>query len=140
MIENNLKSFGGIVLQESTLKMIYKGGCDAPKIDGMKCANCGAHFMVNGVTYEAMSKEYSSHPTNIVSLYLKNGDKKVEISVWLKEDDDYENAQFGLTYYPDFDSNQSSKYTQKLSTKWSKYKEQLIKAHKAIFDGKWGEK
>ena len=133
MAENNLKSFRDIVLQESSAKMVYKGGCEAPLIDGMQCANCGAHFVIDGVTYEAMSKAYSSHPTNIISLYLRNVDKKVEISVWLKEDDDYENAQFGLAYYPDYASNHSSKYTQKINAKWSKYKDQLIAAHKAVF-------
>jgi len=140
MTENNLKSFRDIVLQESSAKMVYKGGCEAPLIDGMQTANCGAHFVIDGVTYEAMSKAYSGHPTNIISLYLRNADKKVEISVWLKEDDDYENAQFGLAYYPDYASNHSSKYTQKLNAKWSKYKDQLIAAHKAVFKGKWGEK
>jgi hypothetical protein len=134
-----MKSFREIALTESKAVMLYKGGCDAPLIDGMQPANCGAQFMINNVVYEAMSSKYSSHPTNIVSLYLKNDFKKVEISIWLLEDDDYENAQFGIAYYPDFKSNHSSKYTQKLSAKWAKYKNQLIAAHKSIFNGNKGD-
>ncbi len=134
-----MKSFRDIV-SEGTAKMTYKGGCKAPAIGGMSTCNCGAHFVVNGITYEAMSEKFSSHPTNIISLYLDNDGRKVEISGWLKEDNDYENMQFGIAYYSDYSSIQSTKYTQKLSSKWAAYKNQIIEAHKAVFKGKFGKK
>jgi len=121
------------------IKQIWKGGSKAPLINGLSTANCGAQFINDEVIYEAMSKEYSSHPTNIISLYLPNENKKVEISIWLLKDNDYENAQFGIAYYPSYTSVHSSKYTQKISSKWEKYKSQLIETHKTFFNGKSGE-
>ena len=148
-----MKSFKEIAINESAPKMVWKGGCSAPKIElgnifnpkrpgGRKgsCANCGAHFEYKGFTFEAMSKEYSTHPTNIISLYIDNDDKKAEISGWLKEEDegDYSKMTFGIAHYSDHSAIQSSKYSNKIAKKWDPFVELVREAHKAIFNGAWG--
>jgi len=148
-----MKSFKEIAIEESAPKKVYKGGCKGPKIPlgnvynpkealGGKgtTANCGAHFEYKGFTFEVMGKEYSSHPTNIISLYIANDGKKVEISGWLNEDDegDYSKMVFGIAHYSDFNAIQSSKRSNKLAGKWSPFKELVRDAHKAIFNGAWG--
>ena len=127
-------------INEAKVDKIWKGGCSGPFIEGMATANCGAQFVIKGSTYEVMGSKYSSHPTNIISLYLDNKGKKVEISGWLLEDDDYDNMSFGIAFYPDYSSTCSSRYTQKISSKWEGYLAQIKEAHEKLFKGKWGVK
>lgn len=105
-------------------------------INGMTTANGGKYVTVNGKEFEVMSKSLSSHQDNIISLYIRNGAKKMELSGWLKEDNDYDNMSFGLAYYDSLSSLQSTKYTQKISSKYDDEKELVRNAHKEIFKGK----
>jgi len=122
------------------MKKIYKGGYNAPSINGLKPVNCGAHFVGNnGYTYEVMSEEFSTHPTNIVSLYIKDKGRKIELSIWLKNPNDYDNAVFGVAFYKTFSDTMSYRFSNYIAKKYSKYKSYLIEAHKEIFNGEVGK-
>jgi hypothetical protein len=145
-----MKSFKQIAIEESALKKIWKGGCNGPKIsvkgpytdkNSGQTANCGAIFEYKGNQFEAMSKEFSTHPTNIISLYIDNNNlAKVEISGWLNEEDegDYSKMVFGIANYKSYIDNRSSRYTNKVSAKYKADCELVRKAHEAIFHGNWG--
>lgn len=149
-----MKSFKEIAIEESSPKKIWKGGCSGPKIvvkgftpqsskvpaNTGQTANCGAIFEYKGNQFEAMSKEYSTHPTNIISLYVDNNLSKVEISGWLKEEDegDYSKMVFGVANYKTYGDNQSTRFTNKVAAKWKADCELVRAAHKAIFNGAWG--
>ncbi len=144
-----MKSFREVAIEESAPKKIWKGGCSGPKIAvkgpyadkrSGATANCGAHFEYKGNTFEAMSKEYSTHPTNIISLYVDNNLSKVEISGWLKEEDDgdYTKMIFGIANYKLYGDIQSSRRTNKIAAKYKADCELVRDAHKAIFNGSWG--
>ena len=148
-----MKSFKEIAIEESAPKKVWKGGCKGPKIvvkghnpigntpkNTGATANCGAHFEYKGNTFEVMSKEFSTHPTNIVSLYVDNNLSKVEISGWLKEEDegDYDKMVFGVANYKLYSDIQSSRFSNKVAAKWKADCELVRDAHKAIFNGVWG--
>jgi len=146
-----MKSFRETVLEESSPKKIWKGGCTGPKIsvkgpyadkNSGQTVNCGAIFEYKGNQFEAMSKEFSTHPTNIISLYVDNNLSKVEISGWLKEEDegDYSKMVFSVANYKNYDDNQSTRRTNKVAAKYKADCELVREAHKAIFKGAWGSK
>jgi len=116
--------------KEYVIESINKDG-----IDGMATVNGGKYETIGGNTFEVMSKNNSNHAQNIVSLYIRNGAKKLELSGWLIEDDNYETMSFGLAYYDSLESLQSTKYTQKIVSKYDEQKELVRKAHKEIFKG-----
>jgi len=122
------------------MKKIFDGGYPAPLINGLQTCNCGAQFKDEKYTFEAMSSEFSIHPTNIISLYLATDNyKKVEISCWLTKNNDYDSVVYSIAYYSSYDSTHSHRYTQNISSKYEKYKEIVCAAHKKIFNGNKGK-
>jgi len=121
------------------MNIIYNGGYNAPLIQGMKAVNCGAHVVHNHLTYEAMSIEFSGHPTNIISMYIPiygENYEKVELSGWLKEENNYETMKFIINYYHQKLSSHRYRSKDKLANKWKIYCEQIKEVHKELFNGR----
>lgn len=106
------------------------------KIGNLITVNAGKIVKNGNDEFEAMSKSHSGHGQNIISYYFKDGVKKLELSGWLIEEDNYETMVFGLAYYNDYKSLESYKYTQKIPGKYDKFKDLVREAHKTIFKGK----
>ena len=151
-----MKSFKEMMLEnfesidESAPRMIWKGGCGGPRLAvkgpyaDMKSGepvNCGAQFEYKGNTFEVMSKKYSSHLINIVSLYVDNNLSKVVISGWLNEEDagNYSKMSFSATSYKSYHAIDRPRTYSKFPNKWKAEAELVRDAHKAIFKGKWTE-
>ena len=118
------------------MEKIFNGGYPSPLLpNGLKCVNTGAHFKINGKYFEAMSSEYSSHPTNIVSLYIQEGSRKIELSCWITKENDYKSAKFCTMYYSEKNSTHKH-YSRNGLYKFETYKDILINAHSKIFNGK----
>ena len=125
----------------SNIETLFSGGYPSPLINNLKAANCGKHIKVDNEFYEVMGSTISTHPTNIISKYIKTPTGKIEVSCWLKEDSiDYEDAFFGIAYYRDTLDTESFRYTQNIPNKYLYLKEELIKIHKLVFNGKFGIK
>ena len=123
------------------MKKIYNGGYQAPLIDGLKPVNCGAHIVNNFITYEAMSIEFSGHPTNIISRYIPISNEnyeKVEISGWLVEENNYETMKFMISYYHQKDSTHRYRSSNIFAPKWKIFFDEIRNAHRATFEGKKG--
>lgn len=116
-----------------------KKASSTPLINGLSPVNCGVQFTDGKYTFEVMSKDFSNHSANIVSIYIKDGKRKVEISCWVKDFEDYKNVMFGVAHYNSFLESSSYSFTNEVSPRYKKYKEILIEAHREIFKGQVGK-
>jgi len=115
-------------------KVLFVGGYPSPLLNGLKCANCGSHHLLNGKYYEAMGKNIPGHLSNIVSFYFVEDFIKKEFSIWKNDKNDF---CFGVAFYKANLDNQSYRYynlQNKNISKYDKHKAHLIEAYSTIFE------